>query len=92
MSVVTVRIPTPLRASTGGLAEVVCNGSTVAEVLDDLERQHSGIKERISDPDGSIRRFINIFLGDEDIRFMDGANTPVNEGDSMSIIPAVAGG
>jgi len=92
MSVVTVRIPTPLRAATGGAAEVVCKGATIAEVVDDLERQHPGIKERICEPDGSIRRFVNVFLGDEDIRFLDGVNTRVDDGASMSIIPAVAGG
>lgn len=92
MSVVTVRIPTPLRSATGGAAEVVCNGTTVGECVEDLERQHPGIKERICDPDGSIRRFVNVFLGDEDIRFLSGTDTPVEDGASMSIIPAVAGG
>jgi molybdopterin synthase sulfur carrier subunit len=89
---VTVRIPTPLRSATGGVSEVVCAGATVREMMDDLERQHPGIKERICDADGSIRRFVNVFVGDEDIRFLDGANTSLDDGVSVSIIPAVAGG
>jgi molybdopterin synthase sulfur carrier subunit len=89
---ITVRIPTPLRSVTGGISEVSCSGATVADVVEDLERQHPGIKERICDSDGSIRRFVNVFVGDEDIRFLDGANTALHDGVSVSIIPAVAGG
>lgn len=89
---ITVRIPTPLRTATGGVAEVSTTGATVRDIIDDLERQHPGIKERICDADGSIRRFVNVFVGDEDIRFLDGANTALDDGASVSIIPAVAGG
>ncbi|MFP5225505.1 MAG: MoaD/ThiS family protein [Actinomycetota bacterium] len=89
---ITVRIPTPLRNTTGGAAEVQCEGSTVRALVDDLERQHPGIKERICESDGSIRRFVNVFVGDEDIRFLSGIETSVSEGTSLSIIPAVAGG
>lgn len=88
----TVRIPTPLRSQTGGLSQVACAGDTVRELVADLERQHPGIKARICDDDGSIRRFVNVFVDDEDIRFLSGIDTPVAEGVSVSIIPAVAGG
>jgi sulfur-carrier protein len=89
---ITVRIPTPLRNTTGGVSEVQCEGATVRALVDDLERQHPGIKERICEADGSIRRFVNVFVGDEDIRFLSGIETSVSEGTSVSIIPAVAGG
>jgi sulfur-carrier protein len=89
---ITVRIPTPLRNTTGGASEVQCEGATVRALVDDLERQHPGIKERICEADGSIRRFVNVFVGDEDIRFLSGIETSVSEGTSVSIIPAVAGG
>jgi sulfur-carrier protein len=88
----TIRIPTPLRSATGGEATVTCDGSTVGEVLTDLERQHPGIAERIQGDDGSIRRFVNVFVDDEDVRFADGLGTPVRDGATVSIIPAVAGG
>ena len=87
----TVRIPTPLRVHTGGKDEVSAAGATVAEVLDDLETNFPGIKATLLDDKG-VRRFVNIFVGDEDIRFMDGTSTSVSDGDEISIIPAMAGG
>lgn len=87
-----VRIPTPLRSATGGASEVSVDASTVRELVADLERQHPGIRARICDESGDIRRFVNVFVGDEDIRFLQGLDTPVPDGASVSIIPAVAGG
>jgi molybdopterin converting factor small subunit len=88
---VTVRIPTPLRTFTGGQDEVPAQGKNVSEVLDSLEANHPGIKERIADAKG-IRRSVNVFLGEEDIRFLDGLSTAISDGDVLSIIPAIAGG
>ena len=88
----TVRIPTPLRSATGGAATVEASGDTVGDVVADLERQHPGIAERLLDDSGQIRRFVNVFVDDEDVRFQDGLNTPVADGTTVSIIPAVAGG
>jgi MoaD family protein len=90
--VVTVLIPTPLRKYTGGEARVAANGGTIGEVIDALEQQYPGLKERVVDPDGSIRRFVNIFVNGENARQLDGALTPVNRGDEVGIIPAMAGG
>lgn len=89
---VKVRIPTPLQSLTGGVAEVSAEGKTVREILDDLERQYSGIKARICEEGGEVRRFVNIFVNDEDIRFLSGLDTEVKEEDELSIIPAIAGG
>lgn len=89
---VTVRIPTPLRTLTGGAAEVSVEGSNVAEVLKQLDAQHPGFRDRLFDESGSIRRFVNVFVADEDIRFLDGVDTSVDDGQTVSIIPAVAGG
>lgn len=89
---ITVRIPTPLQGLTQNQGEVEVSGSTIKELVDDLERKYPGIKERICDEEGAIRRFVNIYLNDEDIRFLDGDSTVVNEGDDVSIIPAIAGG
>ena len=89
---VTVRIPTPLQRLTNGQGEVACEGKSVTELLADLERRHPGIKERICDQDGKLRRFVNIFVNEEDIRFLKGDQTPVKDGDDVSIIPAIAGG
>jgi molybdopterin synthase sulfur carrier subunit len=89
---ITVRIPTPLRNLTGDQETVQVEGATVAELVDALETQHPGIKDRICDENGAFRRFVNFYLNDEDIRFKDGANTPVKDGDELSIIPAIAGG
>ena len=89
---VTVRIPTPLRQVTKGSAEVQAKGSTVDDVVADLERQFPGLRERLVDESGELRRFINIYVNEEDIRFMDGRKTTLKEGDSVSIVPAIAGG
>ena len=89
---VTVRIPTPLQRLTNGQGEVACEGATVTELLADLERRHPGIKERICDQDGKLRRFVNVFVNEEDVRFLQGDQTAVKDGDDVSIIPAIAGG
>ncbi len=88
----TVRIPTPLRKLTKGEAEVAAKGNNVKEILENLEQNFSGLKERICDEHGSIRRFVNVYLNDEDIRFLNNLETKVKEGDSISIVPAIAGG
>ncbi len=88
---ITVRIPTPLRTLTGGNDEVAAEGATVAELIEDLERRHPGLRDRLLDEKG-VRRFINLFLGEEDIRFLDGLRTEVKSGDALSIVPAIAGG
>ena len=89
---VTVRIPTPLQRLTNGQGEVACEGKTVIELLANLERCYPGIKERICDQDGKLRRFVNVFVNEEDIRFLQGDQTAVKDGDEVSIIPAIAGG
>jgi molybdopterin converting factor small subunit len=89
---VSVKIPTQLRSLTGGEKEVAASGGSIAELIDDLESTHPGIKERILDESGTLRRFVNVYLGDEDVRFLQGMDTEVPEGGSVSIIPAVAGG
>jgi sulfur-carrier protein len=88
----TVRIPTPLRTVTGGNATVEVEGQTVGDVVRDLEAAHPGIGERLLDDSGNVRRFVNVFVDDEDIRFAQGLQTPVRDGATVSIIPAVAGG
>ena len=87
-----VRIPTQLRTLSGGAAEVAVDGSTVNEVLEGLERAHPGFRGRLFDDDGQLRRFVNVFVADEDVRFLKGLDTEVAEGTTVSIIPAVAGG
>ena len=87
----TVRIPTPLRTLTGGNDEVKAAGATVAAVIDDLEKNHPGIKDRLLDEKG-VRRFVNIYVGDEDIRFLEGLKTELKGGEQISIVPAIAGG
>ncbi len=89
---VQVRIPTPLLSLTGGKKEVSAEGATLKEVIEDLERQFPGMKERLCDEEGNLRRFINFFVNDEDVRFLEGENTPLKEGDIVSIVPAIAGG
>lgn len=89
---IKVRIPTPLRKITGGNDEVEATGSNVAEVLVDLEKNHPGIKERICEENGNLRKFVNLYVNDEDIRFKDNLETVVKDGDELSIIPAIAGG
>jgi sulfur-carrier protein len=89
---VTVRIPTQLRSLAGGSSEVSVEGATVAEVLKSLDAAHPGFNDRLFDEGGALRRFINVFVADEDIRFAGGLETPVAEGTTVSIVPAVAGG
>ena len=89
---VKVRIPTPLRSLTNGEEEVTVDGKSIQEVIDSLETNFSGFKERLCDENGQIRRFINFYLNDEDIRFKDNQETTVNDGDQISIVPAIAGG
>jgi molybdopterin synthase sulfur carrier subunit len=89
---VSVRIPTQLRNLTGGQAEVSLEGSTVGEVLKGLDAAHPGLGERLFDDSGELRRFVNVFVADEDVRFREGLETPVQAGQTISIVPAVAGG
>lgn len=88
---VTVRIPAPLRPLTGGAATVDCAPGTVREVIDQLDGRHAGFRDRVME-DGSLRRFVNVFVAGEDIRFGDGIETRVGEGQEVTILPAVAGG
>lgn len=91
MSII-VNIPTPLRKLTDNQSEVQVEAATVDDLINGLEDAHSGIKEKILDETGEIRRYVNIFVNDEDIRFLDGKATQLNEGDNVSIVPAIAGG
>ncbi|MCP9944290.1 MoaD/ThiS family protein [Streptomyces somaliensis] len=89
---VNVRIPTILRTYTGGRAEVTAEGATLAEVIESLERDHPGIAARVLDDQGRLRRFVNVYVDDDDVRFEKGLETATPEGAGVSIIPAVAGG
>ena len=89
---VKVRIPTPLQKLTKDKSEVSASGSTVQQILANLESQYPGMKERLYDDKGALRRFINFYVNNEDIRFLNGETTPVKEGDEVSIVPAIAGG
>jgi molybdopterin synthase sulfur carrier subunit len=89
---VTVKIPTQLRPAAGGASEAQLQGTTVQEVLEGLFSQYGELRERIADEDGSLRRFVNVYLSGEDIRFLDGLATPVADGAELTILPAVAGG
>lgn len=89
---VTVRIPTQLRTLTGGTGELALDGSTVGEVLKALDAAHPGMGDRLFDENGALRRFVNVFLDDEDVRFEQGLDTAVRSGQTVSIVPAVAGG
>ncbi|CAB4553974.1 unannotated protein [freshwater metagenome] len=89
---VSIRIPTTLRTLTGGSSEVQVEGATVGEALQSLEAAHPGFKERLFDDEGGLRRFVNVFVADDDVRYLDGVNTPVPDGETIAIIPAVAGG
>ena len=89
---VSVRIPTILRTYTGGESEVTAEGGTLAEVLDHLDESYSGIKGRILDEGGDLRRFVNVYVGNDDVRFLDGLATATPDGTQISVIPAVAGG
>ncbi|HET9924923.1 MAG TPA: MoaD/ThiS family protein [Methylomirabilota bacterium] len=89
---VLVRIPTPLRALTKGAAEVQADAANVNDLIEVLERQFPGLKERLVEDGGELRRFINIYINQEDIRFLQGATTMLKQGDEVSIVPAIAGG
>jgi molybdopterin synthase sulfur carrier subunit len=89
---VKVRIPTPLRNLTGGQDLVNTNGGTLASAIDGLDDAHPGLKERLCDERGELRRFVNIYINGEDVRFLSGLNSELKDGDEVSIVPAVAGG
>ncbi len=88
----TVRIPTPLRKLTKNLEEVSATGATIGEILVDLEKSYPGIRDKICDKTGQLHRFVNVFVRDEDIRFLQNLDTPLKDGDEVSIVPAIAGG
>ena len=89
---VSVRVPTILRTYTAGESEVSASGTTLAEVLDDLDANYSGIKARVLDDEGNLRRFVNVYVGNDDVRFLDSLDTKTPDGVQVSVIPAVAGG
>jgi molybdopterin synthase sulfur carrier subunit len=89
---VIVRIPTPLLSLTNGQREVEAEGRNILELIEDLERRYPGLKERLCDEQGNLRRFINFFVNDEDIRFLENEKTSLKDGDVVSIVPAIAGG
>lgn len=89
---VRVRVPTPLRKLTNGADEINAQGNNVRAIVEDLERNFPGIKERICDESGKIRRFVNVYVNGDDIRFLQNLETSLKEGDNISIIPAIAGG
>lgn len=89
---VTVRIPTQLRELTSGQGEITVEAGTVREAIDELNSAHPGIGERLLDDSGNLRRFVNLFLAEEDIRFLEGLDTPITAGQTLSVVPAVAGG
>ena len=89
---ITVRIPTPLRNLTGGQGEIQATGNSVSQLIDDVDKNHPGLKDRIYDEKGQLRRFVNVYLNEEDIRFLNGPETSTKDGDVVSIIPAIAGG
>lgn len=89
---VTVRIPTTLRPLSGGASTVVVEGATLAEILKNLDATHPGFADRLLDADGKLHKFVNVFVSDDDVRYLDGLNTKVPAGETVSIIPAVAGG
>ena len=89
---VTVRIPTPLRSLPNGAQEVFVEGKTVREIITKMEKEYAGIQERICDENAKLRRFVNVYLNDEDIRFLNDLETEIKDGDGLSIVPAIAGG
>ncbi len=89
---VEVRLPTVLRSQAGGSSSVSVDGSTVGEVLDALLAVHPGMSEQVLNPDGTLHRFVNVYVNDDDVRYLSALETPVKEGDEISILPAVAGG
>lgn len=89
---IKVRIPTPLRTLTKNQGEVLIKGASVGELIDNLETDHPGIKNRLCDEQGEIRRFVNVYVNEEDVRFLNGKATALKDGDEVSIVPAIAGG
>jgi sulfur-carrier protein len=89
---VTVKLPTQLRPAAGNAAEAQVEATTVGEALEALYDQHGELRDRLADDGGALRRFVNVYLGGEDIRFLEGMATPVADGDELTILPAVAGG
>ncbi|HUY19619.1 MAG TPA: ubiquitin-like small modifier protein 1 [Candidatus Binataceae bacterium] len=89
---IRVRVPTPLRRFTAGIDEVPANGDSVRAVIEDLEQRHPGMRERLLDDSGGLRRFVNIYLNGDDIRFLQQLDSKVKDGDEISIVPAIAGG
>ena len=89
---ITVRIPTPLRRVTDGQDKVDTEGATLGQIIDSMESQYPGIKERLCDEDGNLRNFVNVYVNGEDVRFLDGVDSATGDGDEISIVPAVAGG
>jgi molybdopterin converting factor small subunit len=89
---VSIRIPTPMRNLTGGASQVPVEATTLAEAIKALDAAHPGVAERVLDENGALRRFVNVYVGDEDVRFLDGLETALGDGAQISIIPAVAGG
>ena len=89
---IKVRIPTPLRPLTKGQGEVEATGANIADMINRLDATHPGVKDRLCDEKGELRRFVNVYVNEEDIRFLKGKDTPLNDGDEVSIVPAIAGG
>ena len=89
---VTVRLPTIMRSNAGGQSEISAQGDTIGEVIDDVVRQFPGTATHLKAPDGGVHRFVNVYLNDEDVRYLGSLETPVADGDTVSILPAVAGG
>ena len=89
---VTVKIPTPLRRLTNQKDKVSASGANVSAIVEELDKEYPGIKERLCDENGALRHFVNIYINGEDVRYVDGINTAVKDGDEVSIVPAVAGG
>ena len=89
---ISVRVPTPLRRFTGGKGEVPAEGASLRAIIENLETRHPGLRERLLDDKGEIRRFVNIYLNGDDVRFLDQLNSKVKDGDEISIVPAIAGG
>ena len=89
---IMVRIPPPLRKLTGGLEEVPASGATLDALISDLETRHSGLRDRLLDEQGRLRKFVNLYLNDEDVRFLKNLDTQIKEGDTVTVVPAIAGG
>jgi molybdopterin synthase sulfur carrier subunit len=89
---ISVRVPTPLRRFTGGQGEVPAEGASLRAIIENLETRHPGLRERMLDDKGEIRRFVNIYINGDDVRFLDQLNSKVKDGDEISIVPAIAGG